>query len=529
MKTTQPNLATVMPAALLALSTILYQPSTLCAQGTTFTYQGLLTESGSPVTGIYEFRFNLYATDTDLTKVTTGRTNYLVPVTNGLFMTKIDFGDVFHGDVRWLYIGSRTNGNPSDFIPLSPREELTPMPYAMFAANANSLGGQPATAFAPVSGSSAYVARSGDTMTDDLTVQGQVSGDGSFFRAGIYGTSGSLLANQGTGVWGENTAGGVGVKATSNFGIGVHASSTSGDGVYGEGKNGVHGFSATEKGVYGFSASGGASGAGVWGENPVFGGTAVVGKSLYPFPGVNGLPGGTGVYGESASATGTGVYGANTGGGEAGHFQGAVTVNGTLTTLALTVSGAGGEQAYLGGDGFGGDVQIGSLNPAIMSVACYNAANNSYMHLSCSSLTIEGGADLAEPFQITLTDNEILQGAVVVIDEENPGHLKMSDRPYDTRVAGVVSGANGINPGIQMQQQGLLEGGNNVALTGRVYVQAEASDGAIRPGDLLTSSSVPGHAMKAADHGKAQGAILGKAMSALKEGKGMVLVLVTLQ
>ncbi len=81
---------------------------------------------------------------------------------------------------------------------------------------------------------------------------------------------------------------------------------------------------------------------------------------------------------------------------------------------------------------------------------------------------------------------------MVVIDEANPGQLKLTDQPYDTRVAGVVSGANGIHPGIQMQQQGLLEGGKNVALTGRVYVQADTSNGAIKPGDLLTTSSTPG-------------------------------------
>ena len=44
-----------------------------------------------------------------------------------------------------------------------------------------------------------------------------------------------------------------------------------------------------------------------------------------------------------------------------------------------------------------------------------------------------------------------------------------------------------------------------------------------------TASNTPGHAMKVTNNAKAQGAILGKAMSALKEGKGMVLVLVTLQ
>jgi hypothetical protein len=92
-----------------------------------------------------------------------------------------------------------------------------------------------------------------------------------------------------------------------------------------------------------------------------------------------------------------------------------------------------------------------------------------------------------------------------------------------------VSGANGIHPGIQMQQQGILDGGRNVALTGRVYVQADTSNGAIHPGDLLTTSANPGRAMKVTDHPRAQGAILGKAMTSLDAGRGMVLVLVTLQ
>jgi hypothetical protein len=74
-----------------------------------------------------------------------------------------------------------------------------------------------------------------------------------------------------------------------------------------------------------------------------------------------------------------------------------------------------------------------------------------------------------------------------------------------------------------------LEGGQNVALSGRVYVLADASSDEITPGDLLTTSGTPGHAMKASDQTRAQGAILGKAMSGLREAKGLVLVLVTLQ
>ena len=68
-----------------------------------------------------------------------------------------------------------------------------------------------------------------------------------------------------------------------------------------------------------------------------------------------------------------------------------------------------------------------------------------------------------------------------------------------------------------------------VALSGRVYVWADASYGAIEPGDMLTTSTIPGHAMKATDSDRSHGAVIGKAMSSLEKGRGLVLVLVSLQ
>jgi hypothetical protein len=216
--------------------------------------------------------------------------------------------------------------------------------------------------------------------------------------------------------------------------------------------------------------------------------------------------------------------------------NGNVGINNSSPSAALDVSGEfmvveglTPVRCYLGDDGSGDDVQVGSLQSGITAVSLYNEADNAYMHLYCSSVTVEGGSDLAEPFKVSSPTGELPEGSVVIIDDENPGHLKVSNQPYDTRVAGVLSGANGVNPGIQMQQQGLLEGGKNVALTGRVYVLADAANGSIKPGDLLTTSATPGHAMKVTDHAKAQGAILGKAMSSLQAGQGMVLTLVTLQ
>lgn len=193
----------------------------------------------------------------------------------------------------------------------------------------------------------------------------------------------------------------------------------------------------------------------------------------------------------------------------------------------VRVNGNGNEQAYLGGDGAGGDVEVGSTNPNIGNVAMYNRGSGKYMDLFVGVLHIMGGADLAEPFKMSSDAPE--PGSVVVIDEANAGHLKLSQEPYDSCVAGIVSGANGVNPGVSLSQQGVLEGGQPVALSGRVYVKADATNTPIRPGDLLTTSTLAGHAMKASDTGRAHGAILGKAMTGLSEGTGMVLVLVSLQ
>jgi hypothetical protein len=143
-------------------------------------------------------------------------------------------------------------------------------------------------------------------------------------------------------------------------------------------------------------------------------------------------------------------------------------------------------------------------------------------------LEILGGADIAEPFPVR-EGASLLPGSVVVIDPSHPGHLAISEESYDRRVAGVVSGAGGIRPGATLANEPVGDDQTHVALTGRAYCLATAANGPIRPGDLLTTSDLPGHAMKAADTGRSQGAILGKAMSSLDDGEGLVLALVNLQ
>jgi hypothetical protein len=137
------------------------------------------------------------------------------------------------------------------------------------------------------------------------------------------------------------------------------------------------------------------------------------------------------------------------------------------------------------------------------------------------------GADVSERFDISYDGNPIEPGMVVSIDPDNPGDLAVSHEPYDTKVAGIVSGAGGIRTGLMMGQKGTLADGQYpVAMTGRVWCFADADLGAIAPGDLLTTSKTAGHAMKASDHDRSRGAAIGKAMTALACGKGTVLVLV---
>jgi hypothetical protein len=169
-------------------------------------------------------------------------------------------------------------------------------------------------------------------------------------------------------------------------------------------------------------------------------------------------------------------------------------------------------------DGTTGFVGIGTLAPA------------SRLHVEGTTttrvLTITGGADLVESFDTAGADPE--PGTVLVVDSARPGLLAVSARAYDRRVAGVVSGAGGVQPGIALGQPG-LQGDTQVALGGRVYVRCTAENGPIAPGDLLTTADTAGHAMRASAPERTFGAVLGKALTPLESGTGLVLALVSLQ
>ena len=145
--------------------------------------------------------------------------------------------------------------------------------------------------------------------------------------------------------------------------------------------------------------------------------------------------------------------------------------------------------------------------------------------------TIEGdiqlsGADYAEDFDVIDIEGAV-PGTVMILDDF--GGVRVSDKPYDSRVAGVISGAGGYKPAVILDRQ---TGGNDrrpLALMGKVFCRVDASDVPIAIGDLLTTSSTPGHAMKAVNPTQAFGAVIGKALRPLAGGRGLVPILVALQ
>ena len=215
--------------------------------------------------------------------------------------------------------------------------------------------------------------------------------------------------------------------------------------------------------------------------------------------------------------------------------------DGTLTTIIHNVSDAGVvsvrnssgvETGYLWGRNNAGQTggQLGLKNSSGVQTITLDADNAGEGRIFTQVLTITGGSDLSENFDVNAEKDELQPGMIVSIDPKNPGELVLARSAYDGKVAGIVSGAGGVKPGMLMGQKGTLADGKHpVALTGRVYCQVDASFGAIEPGDMITTSTTPGHGMKATDRERAFGSIIGKAMTGLSDGKGLVLVLVNLQ
>ncbi len=214
------------------------------------------------------------------------------------------------------------------------------------------------------------------------------------------------------------------------------------------------------------------------------------------------------VYAENRSGTGVGVYGYGRGG-VGGKF---VSYSGNLIEGWEEETEGSGPTALRFKVDYGGYVYAdGSYNCGLSS-GCFNSGS---------------GADVAERIDVS----EALQpGDVVEIDLEHPGRFRKARTPFSVAVAGVISTSPGVTMGNNFDSatDEIDDSRPLLALVGVVPVKVCDENGPILPGDLLAASSTPGRAMRAGDN-PPQGAVIGKALTGLDAGTGVIQMLVTLQ
>jgi hypothetical protein len=184
-------------------------------------------------------------------------------------------------------------------------------------------------------------------------------------------------------------------------------------------------------------------------------------------------------------------------------------------------------------DGSKGDLWLGGKD-ARGDIMLFHPDEQNNRDLANATIRLDGedgdiilrNADCAEDFDIA-DANDVSPGTVMTIGED--GRLLESWRPYDRCVAGVLSGAGDLKPGIVLGRHEETPGRRPIALTGRAWCRVEGRTAPIAVGDLLTTSSIPGVAMKAADPTRAFGAVIGKALAPFASGEGSIPILVALQ
>jgi hypothetical protein len=248
-----------------------------------------------------------------------------------------------------------------------------------------------------------------------------------------------------------------------------------------------------------------------------------------------------GVFGQSYSADGGG-----------GFFQtvnpvGGIGVTGVsyatggfpIGVRGLTVATTGGGAAVFGvasspnsfGAMFvneaGGTILQGSVGPAATATAVFRVDSSGRVYADGGFQP--GGADFAESVAATGDRSKYAAGDLLVIDQSASRRVALAQQPYSTLVAGIYSTRPGMLGTTRTIDEPSPANEIPLAVVGIVPCKATAENGPIQVGDLLVTSSTPGHAMKGTDRTRMLGAVVGKALDSLAKGTGVIQVLVTLQ
>ena len=135
MRRTRTTIAAAIATLILGAGSIAAGPPQV---GSSFTYQGTLSDGGAPIDGTVDLRFRLYDAESGGTEVAPQIVMTDVAVTNGLFDVALDFGNVFDSNQYYLEIGVRYDA-PDAYTALTPRQPVNPSPLAMFALDGTTI------------------------------------------------------------------------------------------------------------------------------------------------------------------------------------------------------------------------------------------------------------------------------------------------------------------------------------------------------------------------------------------------------
>jgi hypothetical protein len=213
------------------------------------------------------------------------------------------------------------------------------------------------------------------------------------------------------------------------------------------------------------------------------------------------------------------------------------TANGDMTFNTARFPGTAGTERVRITQG--GSVGIGTITPGSalevngsVTLTSGSGASMKYPDGTVQSTAWNGvltGGDYAESVNVSGGRGEYEPGDVLVIDPTSEGNFLKSSAPYSTAVTGIYSTKPGVIGRRQLSARTHMKEEVPMAMTGIVPTKVSAENGAIKPGDLLVTSSKPGYAMKGTDRNQMLGAVIGKAIGHLDSGVGVIEAVVTLQ
>jgi hypothetical protein len=438
--------------------------------GVPIPYAGsLVDEEGFPVEdGAYDFSFAIYDADTGGALLWTGIQED-ISVRDGDFVANlVASNEILAVEQLWLEIGVRGSEDPG-FTLLAPRQQLSAY--------------SPTEPDSPTAGIACPHDHFGEVWTGDIA----------------WSNGGFKVLNYGNGpsIWGWNGGNGNGIRGyATGTGLGVYGESQDAAGVAGRsiGGNGVEGYSTTRYGIFAHS------------DNS---------DGLY----VDGA-GNNGVH--VASAGDHGVYVASAG------WSG-VSV-GSASVAGVWVASAGQDGVLVSTAGWDGFHVVGPVGGSyygsgLQGEEDFLVLNTGEVRSKVGFATPSSGFAQILPVSGLMSDYET--GDVIVMGTLlGNGRVEQAAVPNSPTVIGVYAESPGFLSGQPVPKDEAALG-IPVTIMGIVPVKVSAENGPIQAGDLLVTSSTPGHAMRADN--PQPGTILGKALESLDEGTGIIQVLLMLQ